>query len=778
MTVFSTLLASSAFALASPAQESAQEQSAADPQAEAAQTPIIVEGDTDKPEIRAQLGSRIAKEPLFTDLSVASSTGIAGLTPGSGLQPLHGANAIRKKVTSTCVSDNEEVGARASCLLIKAREAGAKDDQLLEADIYRYLASSEEFGAQERLTGGTELYNLGERSGNELLREEALIRLLDAEVLEEARRPDARRTLVDMAIARGDNALAIERLSQHAAMPDPDAQSLANLAILKREAGQSDAAPYMTRAIAARQAEGGEVPQGWLDFAPASSAAEKPCQRDFGMSVLTEPVPLDPSDAAKEDIGELSYRGGIVIEPGDEKIGGISSLEWHDGALYAVTDDGRWLSITLDELDGRLLDVIGIDSGPLSNMKGKRLKGKDEADSEALARADDGSWLVAFEHDHRIWRYTALDSRAQPTELPIVDLVFDAQPNGGLESLAQSPAGLIACGEWSGSDVMNCMRERDGGLVPFEISPPAALVGRGAVPTDADCASDGTCYILFRSYSPQLGNASAIVAIDAANKAKTIASFLPPVTLDNFEGLTVREELDRTYIYIASDDNFSKRQRNLLMKFEVMSARKDIVLPPPPSSEVDTATYETVTVILETSMGDITVALETERAPITASNFLRYADEDRFDGTVFYRTMRLDRDPRPNGLIQGGTQFDPKRILDGIEHEPTSQTGLSHTSGALSMAMGEPGTANGDFSIMLQDQVGLDAQPKSDDPIWKNGYAVFGYVTEGMDVVTAIHAAQTDPNKGEGMMRGQMIADPIKIIDVRRAPVPGQASTE
>ncbi len=177
--------------------------------------------------------------------------------------------------------------------------------------------------------------------------------------------------------------------------------------------------------------------------------------------------------------------------------------------------------------------------------------------------------------------------------------------------------------------------------------------------------------------------------------------------------------------------------------------------------------YETTEVVLETTMGDIVIALETERAPITAGNFLRYVEEDRFDGTVFYRAMHLDWGDQPNGLIQGGTQWDPERVLPGIAHEPTTLTGLSHTRGALSMAMGEPGTANGDFSIMLGDQSGLDADPQSDDPVWQNGYAVFGYVTQGMDVVEAIHAAPIDPEKGEGWMQGQMLAEPVEIVEAR-----------
>jgi len=177
----------------------------------------------------------------------------------------------------------------------------------------------------------------------------------------------------------------------------------------------------------------------------------------------------------------------------------------------------------------------------------------------------------------------------------------------------------------------------------------------------------------------------------------------------------------------------------------------------------------TTDVVLETTLGDITIALEIERAPITAGNFLRYVVEGRFDGAVFYRAMKLDWGQQPNGLIQGGAQNDPERILPPIAHEPTSQTGLSHTRGALSMAMGEPGSATGDFSIMLGDQTGLDADPEAQDPVWRNGYAVFGYVIEGMDVVEAIHAAPVDPEKGEGWMRGEMLAQPVVITAARLA---------
>lgn len=184
------------------------------------------------------------------------------------------------------------------------------------------------------------------------------------------------------------------------------------------------------------------------------------------------------------------------------------------------------------------------------------------------------------------------------------------------------------------------------------------------------------------------------------------------------------------------------------------------VAPPAP-------TYQTTNVVLETTMGDIVVALETQRAPITAGNFLRYVAEDRFDGTVFYRAMRLDWGDQPNGLIQGGTQNDWDRILDPIAHEPTSETGVLHEAGTLSMAMGEPGTANGDFSILLRTFPQMDAAPDAEDPARRPGYAAFGQVVEGMDVVLAIHAAPIDPDKGEGWMEGQMLAEPVVIVDAR-----------
>lgn len=177
-----------------------------------------------------------------------------------------------------------------------------------------------------------------------------------------------------------------------------------------------------------------------------------------------------------------------------------------------------------------------------------------------------------------------------------------------------------------------------------------------------------------------------------------------------------------------------------------------------------------VDVAITTTLGVITVELDTTHAPITAANFLRYANQKRFDGTTFYRAMRLDWGTQPNGLVQGGTQGDPKRVLKPIAHEPTSVTGIKHTAGTISMARYAPGTATGDFSILLSDLAGLDAQPGSSDPEAAAGFAAFGHVVSGMDVVRKIYDAPLSPTKGEGVLKGQMLEPPVKIISVRRVP--------
>ena len=184
----------------------------------------------------------------------------------------------------------------------------------------------------------------------------------------------------------------------------------------------------------------------------------------------------------------------------------------------------------------------------------------------------------------------------------------------------------------------------------------------------------------------------------------------------------------------------------------------------PPVAPTRAPTSGLVRVSLQTSVGTIILDLDKAHAPITAANFLKYVDQKRLNGTTFYRAMQMAGGA--SGLIQGGASGARERILPPIAHEPTTQTGLSNRDGTITMARNAPGTADADFFICIGDMSGLDAHPSgAGDNL---GYAAFGRVVEGMDVVKQIFAAPISPTKGIGFMKGQMIAAPIKIIAASR----------
>ena len=174
-----------------------------------------------------------------------------------------------------------------------------------------------------------------------------------------------------------------------------------------------------------------------------------------------------------------------------------------------------------------------------------------------------------------------------------------------------------------------------------------------------------------------------------------------------------------------------------------------------------------VRVAFETSAGRIVVDVDKGRAPITAGNFLRYVDSGRFNGESFYRAMPYTPG---EGLIQGGITSDSAKLYPAIKHEPTNVTGLKHVAGTLSVARGAPGSARADFFILTTDIPGFDADPAREGD--NAGYAAFGQVIEGMDVVRKIFAMPTSPTKGEGILKGQMLEPVVKIIKAARIPQP------
>lgn len=169
-------------------------------------------------------------------------------------------------------------------------------------------------------------------------------------------------------------------------------------------------------------------------------------------------------------------------------------------------------------------------------------------------------------------------------------------------------------------------------------------------------------------------------------------------------------------------------------------------------------------VAIETSAGRMIVEVYLDKAPVSARNFLRYVDAKRLDGAAFYRTVK----PADKfGFVQFGVQNAPAKMFPPIKHEPTSETGIKHLDGTLSLPRLAPGSARGEFTIMVGDQPSFDADPaKPGDNL---GYAAFGRVIEGGDVLLKIFDAPTSPTKTlMGSFKGEVPEAPVKILTARR----------
>ena len=174
---------------------------------------------------------------------------------------------------------------------------------------------------------------------------------------------------------------------------------------------------------------------------------------------------------------------------------------------------------------------------------------------------------------------------------------------------------------------------------------------------------------------------------------------------------------------------------------------------------------------INTDAGSITLELYAKKAPKTVANFLRYVDDKRYDGTAFYRVVRLDN--QANNLvkievIQGGLRTDSTRMFRPIAQETTQKTGLKHLDGTLSLARGTPGSGTSEFFICINPQPELDFGGKRNPD--GQGFAAFGRVLKGMDVVRRIQQGETgQPGPTNAYSNPlQLLKDPIKIRTVRR----------
>jgi peptidyl-prolyl cis-trans isomerase A (cyclophilin A) len=195
-------------------------------------------------------------------------------------------------------------------------------------------------------------------------------------------------------------------------------------------------------------------------------------------------------------------------------------------------------------------------------------------------------------------------------------------------------------------------------------------------------------------------------------------------------------------------------RRTLLGAVGLVAASPVPVLAAPPKPRV----------AIQTDHGTIIVELEDRKAPITSANFLRYVDAHKYDGGTFYRASKT-KGVRGAGSIQGGPP-DRVRRFAPIAHESTRMTRIRHVAGTISMARNAPGTATCDFFICASPQPYLDAHPggKGDN----EGFAAFGGVVQGLDVVKKILALKADGPALYEAMKGQMLKPPVKILSMKR----------
>ena len=172
---------------------------------------------------------------------------------------------------------------------------------------------------------------------------------------------------------------------------------------------------------------------------------------------------------------------------------------------------------------------------------------------------------------------------------------------------------------------------------------------------------------------------------------------------------------------------------------------------------------------VQTELGDIVLELDLKRAPATTANFLKYVDAGHYDGGTFHRTVKLDNQPESAvkiEVIQAGVAADKaKQGFPSITLERTNVTGLLHQDGVVSMARSTPDSATSGWFITINDQPSLDfGGARNPDG---QGFAAFGRVVSGMEVVRKIQAAPSSTNMSTNV-EAQRLTPPIKILKVAR----------
>ena len=298
-----------------------------------------------------------------------------------------------------------------------------------------------------------------------------------------------------------------------------------------------------------------------------------------GIRLESTPIPLHLVDPTLDRVGQLRYLGGLSLRAEDARFGGLSGLLVSpDGrSLVALSDMGDWFEIELSyDEEGRLAGASAAATGRLRDTRGAPLGAKKDADAEAIARLPDGSILVGFEMGHRLWRYSGaspLRSPAEPYEAP--EELRAAPKNLGVEVLVALEDDRVLV-------LTEGLRVGQGLLrgwvgAPRDWSPVAYRRLGQPRPTAATRLPNGDVVVLERGFTDAEGPeirlrrlAAAEIEAGALLDGEVIAEMRPLLNVDNFEGLDSRaDEKGNVLLYLLSDDNFSEKQRTLLLLFAI-----------------------------------------------------------------------------------------------------------------------------------------------------------------------------------------------------------------
>ncbi len=288
------------------------------------------------------------------------------------------------------------------------------------------------------------------------------------------------------------------------------------------------------------------------------------------IDVRSHTISLTQGVQVKARLDGLVYRGGLELTSSDTRFGGLSGLVVSDdgGHLLAISDIGLWLEASLHYDDeGNLSGVSNAEVAPLRAASGAVLRGKRDADAEALTALADGSYLVSFERRHRVLRYAAPGADGIAVWMP--EALASVDGNGGLEALVPLGDGrLLALCE----DEFVSAGRLAGWRIDGEKAEPVTWPGDGYFkPTAASRLPDGRVLVLERGYTAFAGPKGRLMLIEnvaeTALSRREIARLQPPIQVDNYEGLASLTMAGETRLFIISDDNFNPLQRTLLLSF-------------------------------------------------------------------------------------------------------------------------------------------------------------------------------------------------------------------